>query len=132
MIGELFGTLKAKIVGAIGLAMILTLGIVMWRADAISKQRDHYRDAYSMEQARHAVTRGSVELLTKTIEGLNAQAEARAQEFEKARRMAAQREKELSASRVASGRVIARLEALSGQEGKCAVPDELRELAEGL
>lgn len=118
--------------GSIAVAFAIALGIVAWRADAISGQRDHYRDAYSMEQARHAVTRQSVDTLEAVIADLNEQAEKRAEAYAEAQEMAQEREKELAAARRSSDATIARLRELAEREGECAVPDDLRELAEGL
>lgn len=132
MFGKLFAPLAMKVTGGIALALAIALGVVIWRADAIAGQRDHYRDAYSMEMARHSVTRQSVATLTKAIEDQNELAEQRAAAFAEAQEMAEEREKELAGLRNSSNATIARLRALSGREGQCAVPDDLRDLAEGL
>jgi chromosome segregation ATPase len=118
--------------GFVALGFAIALGVVMWRADAISGQRDHYRDAYSMEQARHAVTRQSVEALTTAVEDLNEQAEQRAEAFAEAQELAEKREKELERARRSSDATIASLRQLAAREGQCATPSDLAELAEGL
>lgn len=132
MFKGVFASLGMKIATGVGLALAAALGVVMWRADVISGERDDLRDALAMEQAKHAVTRQSVATLEETIEDLNAQAEQRAQAYAEAQQLAQEREKELAAARRSSNAVIARLRELAKREGQCAVPDDLRELAEGL
>jgi cell division protein FtsB len=132
MLGNLFAPLGMKIAGGIALALAIALGVVMWRADAISDDRERLRNALATEEARHAVTRQSVGTLEAVIADLNEQAEQRAEVFAEAQELAQEREKELAAARIGSERVIARLRALAATKGQCAVPDDLRELADGL
>lgn len=49
--------------GFIAIALAIALGIVMWRADTISGQRDDAIQAKATEVAQHAVTRQSVATL---------------------------------------------------------------------
>jgi hypothetical protein len=62
-----------KIASAIGIkgfviiGMALTLGVVMWRADAISADREEQRNLLAAERANHAVTRASVDTLTASL-----------------------------------------------------------------
>lgn len=60
-------TITAKIAAGAALALFLALGVVMWRADTISAQRDAYRDRLATCETRHAVTRQSVMTLERSL-----------------------------------------------------------------
>jgi hypothetical protein len=122
----------------------------LWRYDVVSKDRDELqawqtevwgatklaadRPKLAKDQVALQITYlgNGVDLLERTIADLNAQAEQRAEAFAEAQELAAEREKELAGLRRSSDAVVSRLRALSEREGQCAVPDDLRELAEGL
>lgn len=63
MLGNIFAPLGMKIAGGIAAALAIALAVVMWRANAISNDREAIRNALATETARHAVTRQSVETL---------------------------------------------------------------------
>ena len=132
MLTGFFSSTLNKVFSGVIAALLIALGVVMWRADAISADREKLRNALATEQARHAVTRQSVGTLEAVIADLNEQAEQRAEAFAEAQELAKEREKELERARRSSDAAIARLRALSQREGVCAVPDELRDLAGGL
>lgn len=67
MIGNIFAPLAMKIAGGVALAAVAALGVVIWRADAISADRDRLRDKLAGEEARHAVTRQSVLTLESAL-----------------------------------------------------------------
>lgn len=117
--------------GALGIALV-TIGILWWANGAKAERIEGLHKDLAGEEARHAVTRQSVGTLEKVIADLNEQAEKRAAAFAEAQEMAEKRESELAAARRSSNAAIARLRALSQREGQCAVPDDLRDLAEGL
>jgi cell division protein FtsB len=60
-------TLAAKIATGAAVALALALAVVMWRADAISAQRDDLRADLATCEARHAVTRQSVATLELSL-----------------------------------------------------------------
>jgi 3-hydroxyacyl-CoA dehydrogenase len=150
MITDFFAPLGMKIAGGIALALAIALGITLWRYDVVSKDRDELqawqtevwgatklaadRPKLAKDQVALQITYlgNGVDLLERTIADLNAQAEQRAEAFAEAQELAAEREKELAGLRRSSDAVVSRLRALSEREGQCAVPDDLRELAEGL
>lgn len=63
----------AKIAAAIGIkgfvaiGLAVALGIAMWRADAISNDREAIRNNLATERANHAVTRNSVAILEDSL-----------------------------------------------------------------
>jgi predicted negative regulator of RcsB-dependent stress response len=67
------GVAAAKVAKAIGLkgfviiGLLIALGIVIWRADAISADREDQRNKLAAERAQHAVTRNSVDTLTASL-----------------------------------------------------------------
>ena len=67
MFGKLFAPLAMKVSGGIIAALLIALGIVVWRADAISADREKLRNALATERATHAVTRQSVATLEDAL-----------------------------------------------------------------
>lgn len=150
MIGKIFAPLAVKLATAVAIALAIALGIAVMRADAISAERDDLREfqVLVVDATRNAsgqtelaadqvplqitMLGQGVERLEAAIADLNEQAEQRASAFAEAQEMAKERDKELARARRSSNAVIARLRELSQREGQCAVPDDLRELAEGL
>lgn len=63
--GKLWGMIGIK--GLISIGLAIALGIVMWRADVISGQRDDLRNKYAGEVARHEITRNSVDTLEQAL-----------------------------------------------------------------
>ena len=128
----------AKLASAIGIRGFIAIGfavalaLVMWRADVLSGKLDDARFEIATERANHAITRGSVALLEKTIADMNAEALARAEAFEDSRRLAADEAERLKRAARASQGQIDRLRALAAQEGSCAVPEGFAEMLEGL
>lgn len=132
MITKFLAPLTHKLfIGALGIALV-AIGILWWSNSAKAERIEGLQKDLAGEEARHAVTRQSVGTLEKVIADLNEQAEKRAAAFAEAQEMAEKRESELAAARRSSDASIARLRALSQREGQCAVPDDLRDLAEGL
>ncbi|MBL4858404.1 MAG: hypothetical protein JKY36_04295 [Erythrobacter sp.] len=76
--------------GAIAIIALIALAVVMWRADAISESRDKLRTALATEEARHAVTRQSVDTLTLEMKRLVEEGEARAERVDKAMQQVAE------------------------------------------
>ncbi|WP_305096495.1 hypothetical protein [Croceibacterium aestuarii] len=129
-----FSALTSKIFGAAAIALLIALGVVMWRADHISKQRDEYQRQAIETGLKLHVSNQSIATLEKAVADLNEQAEQRAAAFAEAQELAKKRDAELAAQRKSSNAKIARLRALAEQagDGTCeATPDLLREL-EGL
>ena len=63
MVSDFFAPLAIKVFSGVTVALVVALGIVMWRADVISESRDEARKALATEQVRHEVTTASLELL---------------------------------------------------------------------
>lgn len=83
-------------------------------------------------EARHAITRQSVDTLQAEIEANNEQARQRNATYENSLRIARERAEVNERKATASNARIARLEALAGQDGVCQVPDDLLAELEGL
>ena len=110
--------------GGIIIALLIALGIVVWRADGLSEQREALRNTLATERAQHAVTRTSLDTLQRELERMVKDGEIRAQRLSEAR--------EAQAKRTAGLREeAARIRAEGGSEGACETPDAVRE-ARGL
>ena len=132
MITNFLAQLTHKLfVGALGIALV-AIGILWWSNNAKAGHIEGLQKDLAGEEARHAVTRQSVGTLEAVIADLNEQVEQRAAAFAEAQQLAEKRESELAAARRTSDAAIARLRDLARRGGQCAVPDDLRELAEGL
>ncbi|MAO79576.1 MAG: hypothetical protein CMH82_02715 [Nocardioides sp.] len=132
MITNFLAPLTHKLfVGALGIALV-AIGILWWSNNAKAGHIEGLQKDLAGEEARHAVTRQSVGTLEAVIADLNEQVEQRAAAFAEAQQLAEKRESELAAARRTSDAAIARLRDLARRGGQCAVPDDLRELAEGL
>ena len=68
MFGNLFAPLAMKISGGLIAFLLVALALVMWRADAISEDRERLRNSLATETANHAVTRASVANLKGVLE----------------------------------------------------------------
>lgn len=132
MIGNIFAPLPMKIATAIAVALALFAGGQTWRLSSAQSALEDKRNELATCEAQHAVTRGSVGRLQAIIADLNEQAEQRAEAFAEAQELARKRDAELDRLSQSSGATIARLRELANRPGRCAVPSELRELAEGL
>ena len=132
MFEKFFSTLTNKLFTGALLVCFTVIGILWWSNGRKDDRNEAMMRELATETARHAVTRQSVGTLEAVIADLNAQAGQRAEAFADAQELAAEREKELAGLRRSSDAVVSRLRALSEREGQCAVPEDLRELAEGL
>jgi hypothetical protein len=130
----IFSALTAKIASGAALALFLALGVVMWRADAISDQRDALRDKLAASDAKLAVSKASIDTLTASITELNNRALASAQAYAAAKVEAAKASARLDALSRESDRRIAALRAAAKEQynGDCPTPEALAELAKGL
>lgn len=117
MLGNLFGSLASKIAATALLALFMVLGVVMWRADQISGQRDDYRDQLALCNANHAVTRGSLHVLEQEMADAVHAGELRAERLERAH---VEQEKESEALLAEADRVKA-----EGRSEDCATPSSV-------
>lgn len=76
MLGKLFAPLAMKLAGGLIGALLASLALVIWRADAISGERDDMRDRYALSEARHAVTAASLTSLQSELAAMVAEGEA--------------------------------------------------------
>lgn len=53
--------------GAIAIVLAIALGIVMWRADSISEDREDLRNDLAGEKSRHEISRNSIETLEAAL-----------------------------------------------------------------
>lgn len=120
--------------GFIAIGLAIALGVVMWRADAISEDRERIRNALATEKANHAVTRQSVQTLADKIAELNREANARADAFEAAKRAAAAETERLRELAEGSDARIARLREMAERPATagCEAPADLLSELEGL
>lgn len=59
--------LTSRILTWVCAGMAVALVVMFWRANAISNDRDRYRDALSSERAQHGVTRASLGILESEL-----------------------------------------------------------------
>lgn len=111
--------------GFVGIGLALALGVVMWRADAISKDREALRNTLATERAEHAVTRLSLDTLQRELEKMVSDGQLRAGRLAEARQ---EQEQRTEALREQAARIAAT--AASGGD-PCVTPDAVRG-AEGL
>jgi hypothetical protein len=104
--------------GFIALGLAVALGVVMWRADSISNDREALRNTLATERAQHAVTRGSLDTLQRELEQMVRDGELRASRLAEAREEQAERTAGLRAQ-------AARIEA-EGASDPCVTPDAVR------
>lgn len=110
--------------GFIAIGMAVALGIVMWRADAISSDREALRNTLATERAQHAVTRQSLVTLENELKKMVRDGELRAQRLTQARQEQQERTEALREQ-------AARIRAEGAPEGDCVTPEAVRG-AEGL
>lgn len=70
--------------GFIAIGLAIALGIAMWRADAISADRDDLRDKLAVSEAQHAVTRASLATLERELAEMVRDGELRAERLAEA------------------------------------------------
>lgn len=115
-----FGKLASAIgiKGFIAIGLALALGIVMWRADAISADREEQRNALAAERAQHAVTRLSLATLEAELGQMVRDGELRAERLEEAMEAQDERSADLRAQ-------AARVRSEGGVDA-CVTPDAVR------
>lgn len=84
MIKDFFAPLAIKLFTGATVALLIALGAVMWRADAISADRDAEREARIAEGVRHEVTRASLDSLTLRMAEMVRDGELRAERLDEA------------------------------------------------
>lgn len=77
MLFDIFAPLTTKIATGAALALLVALAVVMWRADAISGQRDAAREAFAMSEAKHTITRQSLDTLAEKLTAYVSDGDAR-------------------------------------------------------
>ena len=85
MFTNLFAPLAMRISAAIIAALVLALGITIWRADTISADREALRNDLAVSNARHAVTTASLNTLQAELAEMVAAGELRAERVSIAR-----------------------------------------------
>lgn len=104
--------------GGIAVALGIALAVTMWRADSISEDRDEARQAYAASEARHAITRASLDKLESRLTAMIEAGEATEEAVEEA---VAETKEETDALRAEA----ARIGAVTGAD--CITPREVRE-----
>lgn len=135
MIGKFFAPLAMKIGAGIILALLLALGVTMWRADSLSEQRDAALVALGAERAGHTATRASVAVLEAEMARVMQAARQRETALHEAERQAARDQAANDRAARSTQATIDRLRAIAARPSEvvnCEVDLELRSLAEGL
>lgn len=68
----------------VGAAMLAAIGLLMWRADTISEERDGALQAYAASENRHAVTAASLSALEAELAAMVSDGQLRAERLQKA------------------------------------------------
>lgn len=113
--------------------LVAAIFAVLWFGwDRAALQRDVERSAKQEMATRLASSNASIDRLQAVIEANNEAARKRAEAYENSLRIARERANENERRATASNAMIARLEALAGQDGQCAIPESLLAELEGL
>ena len=128
------GLTLGKAASAIGIkgffiiGLIIALGIVMWRADSISADREDQRNKLAAERANHEVTRNSVNTLTASLaKFVGAGQAARIAQLASIEAQAEDNARLQSAADA----IRAEMETLTDDDGRCITPGSIIN-AEGL
>ena len=129
-----FTALTSKIFGVLAIVLLIAVAVQTVRLSSAQEALETKRNELAAEQARHAVTRQSVDTLDAVIADLNERSLARAEAYAEGQAVAAKRAADLAESRQQSEKQIAELRKLAREQvnGDCPVPDVLRDLAGGL
>ena len=84
MIGNFFAPLAIKVFAGTTVVLILTLTVVMWRADGLSEARDDAVKATITEKVKHEVTRASLASLSARMEALVKEGQLRRERLDEA------------------------------------------------
>lgn len=111
-------------------------GFKIWpiSVDGLKKERDDARDKAAKCEERHKITKASVGRLEDVIEELNAAALLRAEQYAEAWATWEAESKRLKRDKAKSDKKVATLREMASRtyEGRCEVPDDMREALEGL
>lgn len=120
-----FSALTSKIFGGAALALLIALGVVMWRADAISAQRDALRDKLAVSNAKLAVSNASIATLEQSLAAYIGAGRAA-----KVSQLAAVKAQETDSAKLKAEADAIRAEVVRGGNG-CGTPESVRK-AKGL
>ena len=118
--------------GSVAVALGIALTVCWFGWDRAALQRDVAEGANTVLAERLATSNSSIDRLQGVIEANNEAARQRNEAYENSLRIARERANENERRAVASNAKIARLEALAGEDGVCAIPSELLAEIEGL
>ena len=129
-----FTALTSKIFGGLAIVLLIAVAVQTVRLSSAQEALETKRNELAAEQARHAVTRQSVDTLDAVIADLNERSLARAEAYAEGQAVAAKRAADLAESRQQSEKQIAELRKAAREQvnGDCPVPDDIRALAESL
>lgn len=122
----------AALLIALALNTYLKIDFLFFHIEGWKPRAERMEAQWKSAEDRLKVSNGSIDRLTKTIETLNAEANARAEAFEQSQQEARTEAEALERAAVRSGAQIASLRRLAARGGQCEVPGELNELLEGL
>jgi predicted Holliday junction resolvase-like endonuclease len=118
MITKLFAPLAMRVAGGIIALLLIALSLVIWRADAISEDREHQRNLVAQEKAFHEVTKQSLAALEDELASMVRDGQLRADRLAKAQKVQEERTEELreEAERIRT----------EGVEDACVTPEIVR------
>ena len=85
MLSNLFAGPIARVMACIIAVLLLVIGILWWRTDALVEERDTARKALATSEAMHAVTRASLDTLEQEMADAVYRGELRQERLEDAR-----------------------------------------------
>jgi hypothetical protein len=118
MIGKLFASASMKIATGIIALLVIALSLVIWRADAISEDREHQRNLAAQERAFHEVTKRSLATLEEELASMVRDGQLRADRLAQAQQ---EQEQQTEALREEAERIRA-----EGVEDACVTPEIVR------
>lgn len=129
-----FTALTSKIFGGLAIVLLIAVAVQTVRLSSAQEALETKRNELAAEQARHAVTRQSVDTLDAVIADLNNRALARAEAYAQGQAEAQKRSAELAKLSAESDKRIEALRRAAREQvnGDCPVPDSLRDLAHDL
>lgn len=115
---KLFDTIAMRVSAGIIVALVIALSLVVWRADAISRDREDQRNLVAQEKAFHNVTKQSLATLEDELASMVRDGQLRADRLAQARR---EQEVKTEALREEAARIRA-----EGVEDACVTPAIVR------
>lgn len=133
MIANIFSSLAMKVAGGICAALLLALAVQTWRASQWQQEAREAQKEVGAVTQRLVTSNASIERLEATIAQMNDEAQKRADELERSKKLAAQQDARFDKMAKANERRIDQLKEMAENlSSDCRVPDEMLAAVRGL